>query len=314
MATVWRILLKKDIPTSPDYGEYCLKNKIAAMGWILEKHNSDIANGTIKINNFADFETCAKIEGINPSQICILAEKIKAGDFIWTYVDGIYYLAQVSTDSRYIYNTDAEAMAYRACNQLTNIDWKAVGKYKDVDKKIANRMQMGRTLCKLFAEDNPDFIFALQYTQKIFAQLNEPNFDDDVEVDTADEMIKQMDSAISRFDLPDNVIFGRLADISLIGFFQKVLADDGFFQDAGFTDTSALHINAPDKNFIELKIFIPKGTGRGAWFAPMSPFPEECQFTLNRGTIYKVLEISRNDSEIWQVSVAAIGRCPKELD
>ena len=171
MAMVWRILLKKDIPTSPDYGECCLKNKIAAMGWILDKHNPDIVDGKIKISNFVDYETCAKAEGMDCSQIRLLAEEIKAGDFIWTYVDGKYYLAQVATDSRYKYNADSEAVSYRACNQLTNINWKCVGECKDVDEKIFKRLQRGTTLCRLFSPNNPDFTFGLQYTQKVFEKL-----------------------------------------------------------------------------------------------------------------------------------------------
>ena len=172
MATVWRIHLKKDIPTSPDYGEYCLKNEIAAMGWILEKHNPDIASGKISIDSFADFEACAKAEGMDCNQIRRLAEEVKAGDFIWTYVGGKYYLAQVAADSRYRYNADDEAVAYRACNQLTNIDWKCVGTRKDVDEKIAKSMEGYQTLRRLFALDNSDFAFGLEYTREVFKKLS----------------------------------------------------------------------------------------------------------------------------------------------
>lgn len=171
MATVWRIHLKRDIPTSPDYGEYCLKNKVAAMGWILEKHNPDIASGRIKVSNFADFEACAKAEGVDSNPVRLLAEEIKAGDFIWTYVGGMYYLARVADDSRYIYNADAEAITYRACNQLTNIDWKLVGTRKNVDEKIAKNMEGYQTLRRLFGTENPDFAFGLQYTQNVFEKL-----------------------------------------------------------------------------------------------------------------------------------------------
>ena len=173
MAMVWRIHLKSDLLDSPNYGEYCLKNKVVAMDWILEKHNPDIASGKIKVSDFADFETYAKIEGMDKyHDVRRLAEEIKPGDFIWTYVGGIYYLARVADDSRYIYNVDAEAIAYRACNQLTNIDWKAVGEYKDVDEKITKRMQRGQTLQRLFVDDNSDFAFGLQYTRDVFNKLN----------------------------------------------------------------------------------------------------------------------------------------------
>jgi uncharacterized protein (TIGR02452 family) len=143
-------------------------------------------------------------------------------------------------------------------------------------------------------------------------------FDDDSAKMSEFEMIKQqvrnLESAISEFDLSRSAIFHRLADISLLNFFQIVHANDGYFQDEGFTDTSALHIDAPNENFIELEIIVPMGKGRGAYLAPMSAFPEECQFTLNRGTIYKVSEIKQTEAGIWQVIVEVVGRNPKELD
>lgn len=171
MAMVWRILLKSDLPDSPNYGEYCLRKKVAAMGWLLDKYNPDIASGKIKISDFADFEAYAKLEMDKYHDVRRLAKEIKAGDFIWTYVDGKYYLAQVAADSRYQYNADSEAIAYRACNQLTNIDWKCVGDRKDVDEKIFKRLQRGMTLCRMFGAKNPNFAFGLQYTQNVFAKL-----------------------------------------------------------------------------------------------------------------------------------------------
>lgn len=171
MAMVWRILLKSDLPDSPNYGEYCLRKKVAAMGWLLDKYNPDIASGKIKISDFADFEAYAKLEMDKYHDVRRLAKEIKAGDFIWTYVDGKYYLAHVAADSRYQYNADSEAIAYRACNQLTNIDWKCVGDRKDVDEKIFKRLQRGMTLCRMFGAKNPNFAFGLQYTQNVFAKL-----------------------------------------------------------------------------------------------------------------------------------------------
>ena len=172
MATVWRIHLKSDLKDSPNYGEYCLKNKIVAMGWILEKHNPDIASGKITVDSFADFEVYAKAEGMDYNQIRLLAEEIKSGDFIWTYVGGMYYLAKVTTDSRYKYNADSDAIYYRACNQLTNINWKLVGDRKNVDENIFKRLQRGTTLCRLFALKNTNFAFGLQYTQEVFKKLS----------------------------------------------------------------------------------------------------------------------------------------------
>ena len=177
----------------------------------------------------------------------------------------------------------------------------------------------GLLISEEFATYFDKIVFAIldkgeQRNFKAFQEIFDVDFASMSEVDMfIKQQVGHLESAISRFDLPETVIFHRLADSSLMEFFQAVRANDGYFQDAGFTDTSALHIDVPSKDFIELKIIVPAGIGRGAWLAPMSEFPEECQFTLNRGTIYKVLEIERNEYGIWQIIIVAIGRKPEEL-
>lgn len=134
------------------------------------------------------------------------------------------------------------------------------------------------------------------------------------ELETIRQKIGSLEATINKFGLDDDMIFHKLADISLLKFFQTVRATSGLFQDEGFTDTSAVHIDAPSNDFIEVKILVSAGKGRGALLSSMSPFPEECQFTLNCGTIYKILDITQNAFGIWQVTVEAVGRNPKETD
>lgn len=119
MANVWRIHLVKDIPKSPNYGEYCLKNNIAAIGWILDKYNDDIKAGKIKIESYSDYAKYAEKYRAKFDDVRRLAEEVKPGDFIRTRVNGKYYLAKVSVDSHYRYNFSDEALEYRACNELT---------------------------------------------------------------------------------------------------------------------------------------------------------------------------------------------------
>ena len=171
MTTAWRIYLKKDIPSSPDYGEYCLKNKIAGMGWILDAHNAAIRSGKIEVNGFSDFANFAAAEGVEVNQVRLLAEEIKPGDFVWTYVGGKYYLAKVFGESRYAYDAGDEATFYRACNRLTNIDWKLVGVRKDVDERIAKRFGRGQTLRRIFANKNPNAAFGLKYSEEVYARI-----------------------------------------------------------------------------------------------------------------------------------------------
>lgn len=149
---------------------------------------------------------------------------------------------------------------------------------------------------------------------KAFQSVFDDNPAEMSEFEMIKQQVKHLESAINEFELIRSAIFHKLADVSLLNFFRIVHANGGYFQDDGFTDTSALHIDAPNENFIELEILVPMGKGRGAYLAPMSAFPEECQFTLNRGTIYKVLEIKQTEARIWQVIVEVVGRNPKELD
>ena len=143
------------------------------MGWILDKHNPDLASGKIAITCFEEYETYARDEGFEPNQIRQLAKEIKPGDFIWARVDGKYYIAKVAENSRYSYNVSDEAMYYRACNELSNIYWKPVGERKDVDSRILERMERGQTLCRMFDSNNPNFNFGLKYSQEIFDRIGE---------------------------------------------------------------------------------------------------------------------------------------------
>ena len=132
-------------------------------------------------NDIAQVETGIIVNPANPlpkiemdkyHDVRRLAKEINPCDFIWMYVGGKYYLAQVTADSRYKYNADSEAIYYRDCNHLTNIDWKCVGTRKDVDEKTFKRLQRGMTLTRLFYHKNPKFTFGLQYMQEVFKKLS----------------------------------------------------------------------------------------------------------------------------------------------
>ena len=168
MVNVWRIHLQE----SPNYGEYCLKNNIAAMGWILEKYNDKIQSGEIKIENYADYASYAKKCHDKFNDVHRLAEEVKPGDFIWTCVNGKYYLAKVSSESKYHYNFSDEAIKYRACNELTNIFWKFVGERKDIDEKICKKMEGYQTFRRLVQENDPDLSAFLGYSDEIYEKIS----------------------------------------------------------------------------------------------------------------------------------------------
>ena len=147
----------------------------------------------------------------------------------------------------------------------------------------------------------------------MIAVLNEPpenNFST-TENDLV-EMGKNLESAINKFDLQDNIKIYRRAEISLLKYFEKILQSGGIFQDDGFTSCTALKIGSTD-NEIEIVVLVPKGKGYGAYIAPLSAFPEECEFVLNHGTIFKVRSIDEVTPKNFRVVIEVVGRSPKEL-
>ena len=74
---------------------------------------------------------------------------------------------------------------------------------------------------------------------KAFQEIFETDSTSKSEFEMIKQQVKHLESSISHFELDDNVVFHRLADISLMRFFQTAWAKDEFFQDEGFTDTSA---------------------------------------------------------------------------
>ena len=179
MVNVWRIHLRKGgVKDSVSIGDYCIKNNIAAMGWILKKNNEKIKSGEIIITSYADYEKYVGYEDYKEHH-CVktLALKIKPGDYIWTYLkaDKTYYLAKVGSNSKYNYNASDEAIENDACNELTNIEWKAIGDHNSVDEKIVDSFKINRTLQRVY---NPNtnwtkYSAALKYTQKVYEEQNE---------------------------------------------------------------------------------------------------------------------------------------------
>lgn len=126
------------------------------------------------------------------------------------------------------------------------------------------------------------------------------------------EMGRNLESAINKFDLEDNIIIYRRAEIALLNYFEKIFQAGGIFQDDGFTSCTALKIGSTE-NEIEIVVLVPKGKGYGAYIAPLSAFPEECEFVLNHGTIFKIRSIEEYEPKNFRVVVEVIGRSPKEL-
>ena len=180
---------------------------------------------------------------------------------------------------------------------------------EELNEKYLKKFDEGLKNGKNYPHDED--IFPVE--EVMIAVLNEnveENFDD--EEDYFVEMTKNIESAINKFDLKDNIIVYCRADISLLNYFEKILQTGGIFQDDGFTSCTTLKIGSSDEE-IEMVITVPKGKGYGAYIAPMSDFPEECEFLLNRGTFFKVHDINKNNFGNFEIYVEVVGRSFKEL-
>lgn len=122
--------------------------------------------------------------------------------------------------------------------------------------------------------------------------------------------IHDMEKSIDEFELKDNIIVHRKVSSSMLKEF--INAPHGLWQDDGFCSTSTVKGSYTGKlegGVINLVIKVPAGKGRGAWLAPLSHFPNENEFLLNRGTKFRINKI-RGDT----VEMEVIGREPKDLE
>lgn len=148
---------------------------------------------------------------------------------------------------------------------------------------------------------------------RAFQKVFELESDSKDNFDKIKNFVMNMESAINKFELRDNIAVFRWAESSMLTFFEKLKDSGEYFQDDGFVSTTAV-VPKPINDLIEIKILVPAGMGRGAYVAPMSAFPKECEFVLQRGTIFKVLEIVQKENANWQVTVGVVGCKPKVLD
>ena len=103
---------------------------------------------------------------------------------------------------------------------------------------------------------------------------------------------KLMDSAISKFNLPEPMVVHRGSGPELLG---NLVNPEDIMQryggrtvrDPGYMSTSAV-LGSKFNKQIHYKITVPAGNGHGAYVKPMSAFPEENEFLLRRGAGFTV--------------------------
>lgn len=115
--SIWRIQTKT---SKGDIAEYCLRNKIAAVGWSLTEYSNRSEFFNLKFCDYCEYAD--KIYNSYDSVIR-LANYIKENDIIWMRKDGKYYFARVKSTSKWKFNNELDAVELDACNQLSDIEW-----------------------------------------------------------------------------------------------------------------------------------------------------------------------------------------------
>lgn len=121
MSDVWRIQV---VTSGMNIANYCIKNKVAAMGWCFYgSENDQLVKEREKVRSFqeyVDWYSKYDSKGVNPSVSRL--NELQKDDIVWMYSknEGKYYVGRC-TDT-YRFNSSSEACKYDACNQAS-VDW-----------------------------------------------------------------------------------------------------------------------------------------------------------------------------------------------
>lgn len=159
--TVWRLQTNTDSKKGK-IAQYCLDNKVVAMGWSLTNDHiknlpKEIVTLKQSIRTYEDFRAIIenykvykpnKYGKINTDSVARLSKQFKKDDLVWMRLDGIYWLGRCTEKSEYIFNANAPE-EYDAANQVTNIDWHIVGDENEVPGAITTALIRGSTFQRI---------------------------------------------------------------------------------------------------------------------------------------------------------------------
>ena len=161
MGTVWRLQTRTDSEDGKKISKYCLKHKVAALGWSINDDHINIYNPEAiteiqekrkKIKNIEEYYDVVRtygLYGINNKKRLIAVDmllEVEKGDYVWMRDNGIYYLGYVGNNVRYKYNPSIDALEHDVANQLEDVVWKPIGDESQVPGVIATAFIRGRTL------------------------------------------------------------------------------------------------------------------------------------------------------------------------
>ena len=177
MGSVWRLQTRTDSNDGKKISKYCLKHKVAALGWsIKDDHIKNYNPEAIieiqekrkqikNIEGYYDVVRTYGLYGMNQKKRLVAVDMLKEvekGDYIWMRDNGIYYLGRVNENSNFTYNCDKDALDFDAANQLTDVKWERIGDESQVPGAVATAFIRGRTIQRI----NKNYMF--EYAEYAF--------------------------------------------------------------------------------------------------------------------------------------------------
>ena len=113
-----------------------------------------------------------------------------------------------------------------------------------------------------------------------------------IDADAMKAFAADLDSAISKFELKDNITVYRGIDSDALKELDLDNLIGSIYEDKGYMSTSPIHVDIVDRRDALLEIQIPSGQGRGAYVNSLSGFKDdEYEFLVKRGTRCEVTSV-----------------------
>lgn len=139
------------------------------------------------------------------------------------------------------------------------------------------------------------------YTGKDFAKINSNLRVQDQKDSNTNESIANIDNAISKFSLDDNITVYRVVDRNGIKNIDINNCVGKIYNDEAYMSTSPVYrgvLDGVDDSFTVFKINVPKGKGNGAYINSLSQYQDaEYEFLLKRNTKCRILKVEEIDDK-----------------
>lgn len=188
---LWRLQTNTDSKNGLKIADFCIENKVLAMGWSLKNsHLHDYISDDVllqkaveernSIKDFKDYSEFLKKYGVYGGNVNENVNRlyydVAENDLIWIRTDGIYYLGRVTKSSHWKFNSSSNALDLDASNQIVDIDWHKIGDESDVPGAITTALIRGKTLQRINKSGALDYS-KLIYNEKVDSFYDDINFE-----------------------------------------------------------------------------------------------------------------------------------------